>query len=37
MSEPSVGDKAGDSWEICGLGFMSMQVPLGSILIWFGC
>lgn len=29
-----VCDKAGDSWEICGLGFMRMQRPLGSVLIW---
>lgn len=25
MSASIVGDKAGDSWEICGLGFMRMQ------------
>lgn len=37
MSAPTVGDKAGDSWEICGLGFMRMQQPLGNVLIWFVC
>lgn len=33
MSVPTVGDKAGDSWEICGLGFMRVRRPLGSVLI----
>lgn len=30
---PTVGDKAGDSWEICGLGFMSTRRPPGGVLI----
>lgn len=37
MSASTGGDKAGDGWEICGLGFMRMQLPLGSDLIWFVC
>lgn len=27
--------KPGDGGEICGSGFMRMQQPLGSVLIWF--
>lgn len=37
MCVPPVGDKARDSWEICGLAFMRMPLLLGSVLIWGVC